>query len=850
VNAWRVLSAVLAMMPASALWAADAFEQSVAREVARTSTLDIRVLAEPTADDYRATYLMLRIAQDLDPDDAELTRRLIESAYAAGDQGSVIKQTRRLIRLDPKDTVAQLRLISWRINRLQTAEARLEMYDRFLGEHGLKLDASIRSRLALDSAMLAREVGDLDGFVRRLTFALKLDPTNKEAALLALTFFADRVNDPMGRLELMSQLLLADPLDPNVHHRIATELAGHGAFLGAARFHANVRSLTLSSDVDVPEAMRLEMMCLNWYVNGPQVILDDLDAGIESERFAVQIVVDAAQEIGRPLPDDFVMPDAIRLSPALLSMRLYAAAAVGDEQLRARALEDVSVDIREQLADFRDRTQAEGMTQRDVFRMTFVLGYDIFRAYAIFSDDLELIELAADDLRRFAAENSMISRDLEAWIALRSGDAEGSLPYFRSAPNDEIVSQIGLAMAHEALGRTPDAIIAYRNVQRLIPLGAQGCWARSRAMALMPAGSSAFSPSAPRMERFAAGMPRWIDDMVRNTSRFMTLDVELVEPITSALEPTPIRISIRNISPVPLGVGPDRPINSSFVLSPRTEIQLKEQITLVQPEVVEMARRLRLRPRETLTVEINPKMGFTGWIIETNSYLTIRTRWRVLQGFMFGERGFFVPGPNCLSTVTGAQLETLNPEALISIDQLAAHVRSAGRGSLRPSLVAVRTRLMIPESNRPALTPVEREALASACADRFAEADALTKLLMLAVLPHEGQAAEMREMDELARKDLEPRVLAMTLITRMPDVDAALLDRARALGEPWLTEIADVVESRTAAGVRGYAHATGSVRSLGGYLRGSGTLDSPEFTLPEVQEEVAGTGDGQEDDQP
>jgi len=63
----------------------------------------------------------------------------------------VLEHTRALLLEDPTDTVAQLRFITASITRdHQTAEARLASYDRYVSS--TKIDASIRSRLALDAA--------------------------------------------------------------------------------------------------------------------------------------------------------------------------------------------------------------------------------------------------------------------------------------------------------------------------------------------------------------------------------------------------------------------------------------------------------------------------------------------------------------------------------------------------------------------------------------------------------------------------------------------------------------------------------------------------------------------------
>src|SRR5690606_22072900 len=125
-------------------------------------------------------------------------RLLLEAWYAAGDEAKVIEVTREIIRLDPSDTVAQLRLISDRISRYQSVEERQTAFDRLLGESGGAIDPSVRSRLALDDALLARELGDEQRFVERLSMATQLDSSNKPAAVLAATYALERLTDPIA----------------------------------------------------------------------------------------------------------------------------------------------------------------------------------------------------------------------------------------------------------------------------------------------------------------------------------------------------------------------------------------------------------------------------------------------------------------------------------------------------------------------------------------------------------------------------------------------------------------------------------------------------------------------------
>lgn len=162
----------------------DLTKELVAREIVRTALIDLRSQQMPGPGDYAVASAMLEIARSLTPDDTNLLRRLIESERAAGNETRVMQHTRELVRLDPSDTVAQLRLLSWNASQKQTVEERLAVYERYLGPEGQKAisDPAVRSRLALDAALLQRELGNEKDFVRLLSLATSLDSSNKEAA--------------------------------------------------------------------------------------------------------------------------------------------------------------------------------------------------------------------------------------------------------------------------------------------------------------------------------------------------------------------------------------------------------------------------------------------------------------------------------------------------------------------------------------------------------------------------------------------------------------------------------------------------------------------------------------------
>ena len=124
----------------------------IADAIEQIALLDLRMQQNPLPLDYQLTYHLLSVAAALEPDDLSLRHTIAAAAWATTDDRLLREATERIVRLDPKDTVAQLRLISDRINDHQTGEERLAAYERYLGPRGESIDPSVRSRLAVDAA--------------------------------------------------------------------------------------------------------------------------------------------------------------------------------------------------------------------------------------------------------------------------------------------------------------------------------------------------------------------------------------------------------------------------------------------------------------------------------------------------------------------------------------------------------------------------------------------------------------------------------------------------------------------------------------------------------------------------
>ena len=405
-----------------------------ANSIVRVALLDVRQRLKPAPEDFRIVEQLIALAQDLLPDDPEMVRRRIEAAFEAADHDLLIEQTRRLVVLDPSDTVAQLRLISDNIRGMQTIEQRLAAYDRLLGDRGASLDPSIRSRLALDAALLKRELGDDRGFVEYLTKSTVLDSTNKEAAVLAATYFAERVADnPPAYLEMLVNVLLADPTDPNSHIRIAAELVANGAFESAQRFYGSAGRI-LAESGELTQAFLDQQLVMLWQVNGPTPILEELNSELAARRAEVQEVFDY-HEANDLLPPDIDPPEATHLTPDRERIRLLAADAIGDAETLEAAAKDYHASSTARLELLVDEEQRPfGMSLQEARVEAFGLILEMFNLLAIANVDPELLYDGRQILDRMGVRDRTITDALDAWIFYRTERYGRALALFEASP--------------------------------------------------------------------------------------------------------------------------------------------------------------------------------------------------------------------------------------------------------------------------------------------------------------------------------------------------------------------------------------------------------------------------------
>lgn len=775
-------------------------ERLTSDALVRAALTELRKTSNPSPLDYRVTALAIRIARRLNPNDEELVRLEQQAWQGTGDEAEMDIVTREVVRIDPKDTVAQLRLVTGRMQRLQDADLRLAAYDRMLGEAGASLDAAIRSRLALDAALLAREAGDDAGFVTRLTQAATLDNTNKDAAALYSTYFLDRATDPVERADLLANVVLADPNDMQAHTNLALELFRKGAYVAARRFMARAGDIAMSGLIEPTVADLFDRFVLLWMTDGDEpakaaiMALENksLSAIRDYRRRAEAQGIDVGEE-----PDPTV-PHEIEL------IRLAIGWSRDDQAASARAAHLIILRLETQLgildrkeAPYDKVTPQEEQYYRDEVKL--------LRAAARLWAGVELDEAQADidALLRPDATNRLdrvAEARLTGLMAMRRGDLEGAERLLTSA-GDDPTARLGLgALAEQRADRAKAirvyAALALDNAHRLV-----GCAAKKRIEAILGKPLPP-TPDVAALEDWSKRFAPWLDEMTTNPTAFMTLDVDHVKPRIDSFERVELSLSLRNVSRIPMSIGPEQTFSSRLMLSPRAVVKGQDVSGIIDAEFLELDRRLRLMPGEAIETVVWGSRGSIGNWFNQFADKSASLRWRVIQGYRLDNDRRFAPG---IISVT-AQSDMLErdpvaPETDIPalIDRLGA---STGREYLEDILRAIVAGGTQWGDETDAQLQDKRIKIGNAIAARLSGLPSLEKAWVISSVARVELVKETESLVIAAEADPSPMVQAALVIDGYADADQPGLVRLSEDPDPELRSMARAARERLRGGRR------------------------------------------------
>lgn len=784
-----------------------------ARLIERAALIDLRLKRAPVAEDYRLATRALQLSLRMDPGSAWTARQAAAAAWGAGDSELLAEATRAVMRADPDDTTAQLRLITNRVARMQTAEARLAAYDRFLGSRGAALDPGVRSRLAVDAALLNRELGDTEAFGRLLDLAMALDSSNKEAVKLADAFITQTLDDPMASLRAKIRLLYADPLDPTTHVDIVNILSQEGAFEQAGRFQTTSRRLLAAAGMEDTTADSREM-ALMWYLQGPERVVESSTSVLRGTREQARVKYEA--DLLADIPESqLTPPETIHLEPSMEFTRTLAAAVTNNEEILLESFgefEAITQERLDRLADIPEGVEPEALQRVAIYTLRPLARLQLARILA--GRDTDKFVAGVTKFNLGGAIWQRLVEPMVPWVTYVEEGPEVALAQLGpvpAVPTSEAFETLALrGRCLEDLGETAAAIEAYATVVRKRSTDPLAAWAREQALRLDPE-TELLTRQGAAMEALAASVPDWLLELDLDPTRYVSFDLDVESHPTDPV----LRFRMRNTLGLPLAVGSDRPISSRVLTTP-TPSSSYRPIGVYVPEVHELNPVLRLGPGERLEVTAPALPGFVGLLSEIDAPALRQLSWRGLQDFRQSNYGAIVAGPFALSDRTDAALLRAPALTRASPEALVAALEDAGPDSL--PLVARAAGMALFR-----LSGVEDQAgasvLASALASEFASASPSAQLVMLGSVPNAAQLGDARVFDDAVRSavasgGVDPTVIGVAVLTRASVADDPLVQAGLAAGDEVVVDLAGLHAQRLRDGRSAYATAGPGWRAL------------------------------------
>lgn len=649
----------------------------------RATLARLRGHPNPDADEFRMTGHALRVARSLLPDDLELLHLEQEAWETAKDSERQLGTARRILSLDPMNQVAQLRVALGGISRLQDADARLEAYERLLGARGESLHPSVRSRLALDAALLARENGREDRFRELLTLSTTLDMTNKDSAALYAATMLPEIDSPRDRVEILANVLAADPLDVNAVENLALELMRHGAYGGALHMYDLLSTyLRLQDSKLSPPQLFDTALCL-WNTDGPEGALDFLNS-LTAEQ---QGMINAER---RRLEEDGIDPGpetVAFLSPELEMTRLAIALVMDDRRMADRALVfiDFHIDQRRRQIDAAVEQNPEiNPEQIRILRRAASLqqlwawlfaGLRLDRAEQLIEElfpqdaDQTVVEIdeGARELLADGASEAVLGEvstvptavaesRFRGWLALHRGDLPRARALLVPIAEQDRTARWILADLERTIGNNARAMRLYAELAAEEPraLLATAAWWRLLMMRVESGNESPIvrSRKARELDAYINSFAPYVKHTFRDPRRYVSLRVVHEQPMVGALDRMRMRVEVRSSANNPVAVGTGRPVSKRILLSPDVRVGGEQAQQAMSPVIAELASRLRLDPYEAVHFTVTPSWSAVAAFMDSFAFSRSTARWQATLGFRSNEAGNFSASPTSVITLS------------------------------------------------------------------------------------------------------------------------------------------------------------------------------------------------------
>lgn len=702
-------------------------------------------------DQYIRAEVLLDLALEQAPHDAELWRLRAELAQRLGDPAAQNVALQRYVELRPGDDAIRLRLIMSELTELETLDGRLAVLEGYLNDANLPgRTPALVSRLASAAAATARALGDDARFIEHLRVAGRQNAANAEAAGLTLAFAESRQAKPEQIAAAAVNLVRADPINPASRRVLASRLAAVSAYARAAQQYR--------VSTQLPDAGPLNDVELAGWVRA-LIGAGDLDqASSQLAAWEAFTFGDAAAEPNADNADDAGQANAPTPPAQVVLLRRVLD---GEQGNGPAAFERVVAAL---------TPAAQAGNANAALELAWIT--------AIFGPDTQPV---AELLRDRDAQDVRYLR-ASGFVYLREGAIDWARRAFSQAADQDAICAFGLA---HITGRD-DAGIArqLRQVAAQFPDSFGAAMANRR---LHTEGRDVTVTAAGRgvlnlMNRLPTTL--WAFDIDRNP--WVGVQASLVKTRNAQLDPVTARVSLKNLTNIALPLGGADPASAGPTAVVSISTYARGRPTGAAPTIVaDLGRRLVLMPGEEVDYDLRLDRSRFGLDLVRGYPSSVTYNGTFIVGPQIGAGGGFTTGPlGGIDTVRSAQvlIESATPANILLWMKLMDEPRDPSAGADRAYFAALsRAGTVYPQLQAAGTDPSVSQGVVAAISKAFAQGDTAVRAFCLMTLAGTDDArSPFRTLFDMAVRSDADVVRIAHLAAHVTDpLDPALVSAIR-----------------------------------------------------------------------
>ena len=581
---------------------------------------------------------ILKVATLTNPDSLPAWTKRLELATATRDdldesEALELEALSNIIRLDPGNIVARFRRLVGQVDLGPTAESRISDFETLLAPENIsRLGEGVSSRMAFELALLQRRVGDMDAFASNLARAVELDPSFPLAVETAAGFFRMATDDLAAEVELMVAAVIANPFNRRLQNTIGQLLLNEGAYDGASRVLE--MAVGLGDKRDAAMVPLLEDLALaQWGRGDLDIALRTLEQAIQSQ--TMRLINEIRMQ--NPLMDQLqVLRDSPPIQPQLAMVKAVMLF-VGSNTKRANEfqieLESGFSTMRLFMEEGLKNAISEDQTE-EVAALRNALGNlaaDEAWARVWFSENLSTVAALVDEALEAEAITGQQKQVIEAWVALREKRYADARSGFEEAASDSSYATAGIAMLDAAQGRKQSAARGFMKVYQESSGTALGLWCRERLSRLI--GAEIPPPEgASELNQIIKGIPNGVFRAVADPQGMLAINVEPQKNPIGPFDSLEIKITLRNLLDIPLGIGLQGPIRSTIAIVPEISVAATS-IEQLSGQIFAIDRTFSIPARDEVDFNINFAASRLGLALNSIALQGASVRLRVVVNY-------------------------------------------------------------------------------------------------------------------------------------------------------------------------------------------------------------------------